>query len=151
MTRVSDDSFMIGPFGDSKKPYDYCETMLKYALLAEGPKQTEIFESSIGLIIDMLVDGITDELAVKNKWSREQGNLADKILLSFVEISRIYVIDTFSEKSLSDNDGTDGPLAFAILFFWTLRDRAYQCVEDNVKTMQTQLSITKQVPPENIS
>lgn len=151
MKRVSDDSFMIGPFGDSKKPYDYCETMLKHALLTEGPKQTQVFESTIDLIVDLLVDGIIIDLATKNKWSREQGNLADKILLSFVEISRIYVIDTFSEKSLSDNGGTDGPLAFAILFFWTLRDRAYQCVEDNVNTMQTQLSITKQAPPKSIS
>lgn len=151
MDSLSDNPFMVGPFGESKKPYDLCETMLKHALLAEGPKQTEIFESSIGLILDMLVDGIIIDLATKNKWSREQGNLADKILLSFVEISRIYVIDTFSEKSLSDNDGTDGPLAFAILFFWTLRDRAYQCVEDNVNKTQEKLSITKQGPPKNIS
>lgn len=151
MDSLSDNSFMIVPFGDSKKPYDLCSTMLEHALKAEGPNQTEIFESSISLILYMLVDGIIVDLTAKHGWERSQGNHADKILLSFVEASQAYVIDTFSEKSLSDNDGIDGPLAFAILFFWTLRDKAYKCVEDNVNQTIQKLSITKQVPPESIS
>lgn len=150
MDSLSDNSFMIGPFGDSKKPYDLCSTMLQYALNTEKPNKTEIFESSIALIVDTLVDGIIIDLAVKNKWSRAQGKLADAVLLSFEKVTREYVIDIFSEKSLSDNGGTDGPLAFAILFFWTLRDKAYQCVEETVRQTQGQLSITKEAPPANL-
>ena len=150
MKRVSDNSFMIVPFGDSKKPYDMCSIMLQHALNTAKPNKTEIFESSIALIVDMLVDGIIIDLAAKNKWSRAQGNLADVILLSFEKVTREYVIDIFSEKSLSDNGGTDGPLAFAILFFWTLRDKAYKCLEDTVNQQQEPISITKQVPPANL-
>jgi hypothetical protein len=148
MARLSVESFLVVPFGDSTKLDVICNTMLVNALLTEGSKQTEVLESTLCLIVDILLDRIIEALSVKNNWTPAQASYGERELSLFTKDSKEYLIKCFCDIGLNKKEETEG--SFALRSFCALYGKVSESVEKKVRLATLPHPITKQIPPPDL-
>ena len=153
MARLTLDSFLLVPMGESDKEYDILYIMLAHALQTEYLHQQEALENAISLIVDMRVDGVLVDLTNDCGWTPAQGRHGDRVLKEFTKNAKDHVLQIFGTDGLHQASATDGkPSGVIIYCLWAMYDEAYSLVGSTVaRAGVTQLAIEKKTPPQDLA